>query len=198
MIGANWYILYTEPRAEYVAARELGRDGFEVYFPCIKLSLPRSGRTDMPLFPGYLFLRCYPEALGWPDFRTGHRISGWVNFGGIVPSISDEDVSSLKRKMESIDADSGMWQRFRPGENVWVATPNMEGLAKVIEEAKSPDAMAKVLMQFMGRLVQAKVPWEHLRPVEDRPPEPPMNRRRTRGRGRWINDLRPHAMAGNA
>ena len=197
-MSANWYVIHTEPRAEYVAARELYRDGYEVYFPSVKATNTHSGRANMPLFPGYMFLKCDPQLAGWPSFRPGHRVSHWVNFGGVVPSISDEDVSALEQRVESIESSSGMWQRFRPGESVWVNTPNMEGLAKVIKEAKSPDAKAKVLMQFMGRMVQAQVPWKLLQSAEDRPLEAHRNRRGTRGRGRWIRGLGPGAMAGSA
>ena len=57
-MGSNWYVLRTEPRAEYMATREMDRDGFEVFFPCVEAAHSRFGHADTPLFPGYLFLRC--------------------------------------------------------------------------------------------------------------------------------------------
>ena len=77
------------------------------------------------------------------------------------------------------------------GEQVRVVSGNIETLAEVLQEAKSPDAKATVLMQFMGRLIQAQVPWEDLRPVDDNPPQMPALPRRTRGRKRWINGFGP-------
>ena len=64
-------------------------------------------------------------------------------------------------------------------------------LAEVLQEAKSPDAKATVLMQFMGRLIQAQVSWEDLRPVDDDPPQMPALPRRTRGGKRWIDGFGP-------
>ena len=54
---AAWHIIRTKPRAEYMAARELDRDGFEIFFPRIKVAQPRVGHTDDPLFPGYLLIK---------------------------------------------------------------------------------------------------------------------------------------------
>ena len=68
-MALEWRVIRTEPRAEYLAAQELGRDGFEVLFPRVKVTQPRKGHSDMPLFPGYLFLRCDADTGAWPVFR---------------------------------------------------------------------------------------------------------------------------------
>jgi transcriptional antiterminator RfaH len=191
----RWYVLRTEPRAEYMAAGELGRDGFEIFFPRVLSPQPRLGHADTPLFPGYLFLRCDSEGEGWPSLRLGHRVSGWVSFGGIVPSIPDELVAELMGRVDSINATNGLWRRFRPGERVRVVSKTLESLAQVVEEAKSPHARALVLLQFMGRVVEARVPWADLQPVQDQPLEKLRVPRRTRGGGRWVRGYGPNAVS---
>ena len=194
-MGLRWYVARTEPRAEFVAAEELARDGYDVFFPRITEPSPRPGHTETPLFPGYLFLHCDPEAEGWPSFRGVHRITGWVSFGGEVPCLPDGDVAELMERLELINQQGGMLRRFSPGEKVHVDAGNLQGLAEVVEGAKSPKARAKVLLRFMGRLVQAQVPWESLRPLEDRPEERQRLPRRTRGGGRWIKDFGSRSLA---
>ncbi len=122
-------------------------------------------------------------------------MSGWVSFGGEVPSVPDEVVSVLRERAEAIDREGGLWRHYRPGETVRIISNNIESLAEVIEEAKSPQARVKVLLSFMGRLVSAQVPWENLQPTEDLSSEKLRPTRRTRGRGRWIQGFGPRAAA---
>ena len=119
-MGLMWYVARTEPRAEYMAAAELTRDGYAVFLPSINETNPRPGHTRIPLFPGYLFLNCDPETEGWPTFRGVHRIAGWVKFGGEVPCLPDSDVVDLMERLEVIDQRGGMLDTFSPGDKVLV------------------------------------------------------------------------------
>ena len=166
-MALKWYAARTEPRAEFLAAGELGRDGFELFFPRVKSPHPRHGHSDAPLFPGYLFLRVDPEGDGWPSFRPGHRILGWVSFGEEVPWLPDDFVADLMERLEKISREGGMWWRFQAGQKVRVVEHSIASIAEVVEDAQSPQSRVKVLMEFMGRLVSAQVPWEHLWPVEE-------------------------------
>lgn len=192
---AEWYVIRTEPRAEYLAAGELTRDGFEIFFPRVQVTLPRTGHVDTPLFPGYLFLRCDPGTDNWPTFRPGHRISGWVRYGGEIPSVPDEAVDELRQRLLGIRTEGGLWRRFMPGEKVQVVSGSMEGIAEVLEETKSPQANVRVLLQFMGGFVHAQVPWDSLRPMDNEPIERTRLPRRTRGGGRWVRGFGARASA---
>ena len=194
-MAPKWYVIRTEPRAEFLAAGELERDGFEVFSPRIKQFQPRIGRPDTPLFPGYLFLRCDTEGERLPSFRRTHRITGWVGFGGDVPWLPDHLIAELKQRVKEMNGEDGLWQRYRPGEMVRVTGNNLDSLAEVVEEAKSPQARARVLMQFMGRLVQVQVPWQQLSRIPHETQEAIRAPRRTRGKGRWNSGFGPRASA---
>jgi len=185
-MASNWYVIRTEPRAEYLAASELEREGFEVYFPRVSVAFPRVGHTDTPLFPGYLFLKCDPDENEWPVFRPIHRVASWVRSGNDIPALPGDFVESMIARLDELSGGEGLWRRFKPGEAVWVESGSIQGLGKVIEGAKSPKARAKVLLEFMGRIVQAQVPWESLSPVADKPTPTIRLPRRTRGNRRWI------------
>lgn len=191
----SWYVVRTEARAEYLAARELEADGLEVFFPRLKTRHPRVGHVDAPLFAGYLFIRCSPEVDGWPLLQPRHRISRWLSFGGTVASVPDEVITEVVQRMEGINSGQGLWRKYRPGEKVQIVSNGIETLAEVLEEAKSPQAQATVLFQFMGRLVQAKVPWEDIRPTEAQHQVPLWRPRRTRGKGRRIRGSEPDGAA---
>ena len=160
-----------------------------MFFPRVKTTRPRIGSIYTPLFPGYLLLRCAMQGEQRPSLDFSSHTACWVSFGGVVPPVPDRVVSEVAERVSKINNDdSGLWRRFKPGERVRIVSNSVESLAEVVDAPKSPHARVKVLMQFMGRLVSAQVPWGDISPLEgemspivsQRPP------RRTRGKGRWI------------
>jgi transcriptional antiterminator RfaH len=177
-----------------MASSALKRNGYDVFFPRILKLRPGLGRTDRPMFPGYLFIRGGRNGNGLPPMDNITGVSGWVRFDGIVPAVPNEVVSEIDRRMESINRNDGYWTRYRPGQEVLVTSGAMQSLARVLEEPKSPQSRVRVLLDFMGQLVPAVVPPADIQPPGDSflggPP------RRTRGRGRWIRGFGPHTVAG--
>ncbi|MBK35737.1 MAG: hypothetical protein FI731_01885 [SAR202 cluster bacterium] len=199
-MSQKWYVARTEPRAEFQAVEELTRDGYEIFFPRIRAQsnrpqATRPARAEEPMFPGYLFIKCDPATDGWPTFRHYHRIAGWVRFDHEVPYLPEGVMEELIQRWEVISSQGGLPRRFTAGEKVRVLSGNLESLAEVLEEAKSPNAKATVLMHFMGRLIHAQVPWADLRPADENPPQMPALPRRTRGRRRWIGGFGPRRIA---
>ncbi len=196
-MSTPWYVIRTRPLCEYSASEALARGGFEVFFPRVNSPRPRRGQGDEPLFPGYLFLRFDLSSLGWDAPGRLPGVLGWVRFDGVVPPVPDELVADLRERVALINGGGGLWTRFQPGQKVHVVVGATESLAEVLEEARSPDSRVSVLLQFMGRLVQAKVPWTSLRPYAGEQGHAGGSRapRRTRGRGRWVRGFGPRAVA---
>ncbi len=193
-MSLSWYVVRTKPRCEYLAARGLRGDGFQIFLPLVGSPTPRAGHQDSPLFPGYLFLRYDVDEQDWPSLRQMPGILGWVRLGGVVPAIPDEVVDLLVQRVESINQGGGLWTRVKRGQRVQVVSGRMEGLAEVIEEPRSPEDRVRVLLDFMGRQVPAGVPWVNLRPVSAEAEEA-RGRRWTRGRGRWVRGAGPKTLA---
>ena len=59
-------------------------------------------------------------------------------------------MEELIQQWEVIQSQGGLLKRFAAGEQVRVISGHLETLAKVLEEAKSPNGKAPVLMEFMG------------------------------------------------
>ena len=194
-MALRWYAARTQPRAELASAAQLDRDGLEVFCPRVTIPDPKVGHPDTPLFPGYLFVRLDLEDTGWPNIHPAHRLLGWVNFGGEPAWLPDEVVADLANRVEALNREGIPWRRFRPGERVQIVSHTMQGLGEVVEEAKSPKARVKVLLNFMGRLITVQVPSENLQHTEDPPIESYRSPRRTRGGGRWIQGFGPRAVA---
>ena len=173
----------------------LAREGYEVFFPRVLSPKPSRSRTDVPLFPGYLFLRCDPDPAVWPSIHQLPGVTGWVRFGGVVPKVPDEVVSGLANRVQTINEGGGLWTRFRAGNQVRVVSGAMDNLAEVVEDSKSAESRVKVLMQFLGRQVTTEVPWHTLRRTQQGASV--IGRagsvRRTRGGGRWVRGFGPRA-----
>jgi len=190
-MGCEWYLLRTKPSAEYLAEASLTDGGYEIFFPKVRCFQTRFGHTDAPLFPGYLFLRCNPGQDGWPLFKESDRIAWWVRFGGQIPSVPDEVVERLKDRLEEVNLDGGIWKRFEPGEKVEIITSSFNGVGEVVETPKSVEAPVKVMLNFMGRLIAAKVPWASIRELDTIATEAKRPPRRTRGKNRRIKGFNP-------
>lgn len=191
VVVQQWYVIRSKPHSEHLAAGELEREGLETFLPRIKTVRPSPDHADSPLFPGYLFVRCDLQAQGQPSVGRANHVRGWVYFGNVVPPIPDEAVAALRERVEGINREGGLWRRFRTGQQVRVISPGIETFAEVVEEASSPRHRVRVLLEFMGRLVAAQVPYESLWPADHGPEETHHLPRRTRGKGRWLRGFGP-------
>ena len=198
-MGLRWYVVRTEPQSELVAADVLERVGHEIFLPLMPAPNSRGANADIPVFPGYLFLRFDPESNGWPIFRSSYRVRGWVSFGGQVPCLPDKMMNELIDRWELVSKCSGFVRRFLPGEKVHVVSGNLDSLAEIVEEAKTPQARAKVLLHFMGGLIPAQVPYHSLKPIDVNQEgiawRKTSSRRGTRGKGRRIQGFGLQARA---
>ena len=199
-MALQWYVARTRPLAEYTTRDNLQAAGVEVFLPCTPMRPNRWGHSDAPMFPGYLFLKYDFEVRGWdPLHRIPHPVR-LVAFDGVSPPLPHEVIDELAQRVEAYNGRGGLWTRFSPGQKVRVTSGPVESLAEVVEEAKSPRDRVKVLMEFLGRVVEAKVPWHDVWPVgaqgsltaewNRRPP------RRTRGNRRWISGYGPRLVQG--
>ena len=194
-MGLKWYVARTKPLAEYATRDSLQAAGVEAFLPCTPMRPNRWGHPDAPMFPGYLFLKYDFEMRGWDRLHRIPQPVRLVAFGGVPPPVSNEIIDELVQRVEAYNGRGGLWTRFRPGQRVRVTSGPVESLAQVVEESKSPRDRVKVLMEFLGRIVEAKVPWHDVWPVgtQDSPTADWNKRpaRRTRGNGRWISGHGP-------
>ena len=189
--NAKWYIIRATPQADFLAAAELFNAGFEIFSPRIKSHQPKNLPQFVPLFPGYMFLKWDLEGEGKPSFHGSPHVSGWVNFEGVAPAVPNDVISELAHRVEHINSEGGLWRRFEMGDKVRIVAGILEGSGEVVEAPSSAQSRVRILMQFMGRLVSAQVPWNSLEPLEQRPMEHGKPPRRTRGQGRWIRNIKP-------
>ena len=194
-----WYVVRTNPRAEFLARNQLEINGFEYYLPVVSTPDAKPGKEDTPLFPSYLFLRYDIESPESTSLRSIPGLNGLVNFDGVAPQIPDDVIGSLRQTVAQMNQTGGLSASFQPGDRVWVrwGSGETEDLAKVISDARSPQGRVRVLIEFLGRLVHGEVSRSNVRPANEGDysshTSQERSRRRTRGKGRYVHGvaLRP-------
>ena len=192
-MALQWYVLRTKPKFEQMVARQLERMDLEVFFPCVATPQLERNSKAAPLFSGYLFVRFEMKIRSMEWLRALPGILGWVSFNGKVPSVPNDVIDELMRRVREINLDGGIWARFQPGDKVRVISGPLDSFGWVLEEPKSPQARVHVLLGFMERMVSAWVPHNSLKPAQEKldANTSRLPGRRTRGRGRWIKGFSP-------
>jgi len=185
----SWYLVYTKPNAEYVAARFLLRKGFEVFLPEVKSPRPRRGRTVVPLFPSYVFVRLDMECVALREIYGTPGVRTLVKFDGKPAIVPEEVIAYLQERVAEINRLGGLpTHTFRPGQRVYIRSGPFAGLEAIFEGPMSPSERVWVLLHVLGALNRVNLPVEHLAPMPPAGAPQPKKRlpRRTRGRGRRI------------
>ncbi len=192
-MSTQWYVVRTKPNCDRLASSSFLAKGYESFMPRVSVPAGERKRKIVPLFPGYLFLRCDIQRRDLPVISRLPGVLGWVRFDGQVPPVPDKVIDDIRGRLDTIHSSGGLWQRFRVGQTVRLAHGNMDGLATILEEPDTPEARIKVLLDFMGRQVPAVVPWHSLTALAGSASDirAIKRSRRTRGRGRWVARFGP-------
>lgn len=184
----KWYVAKIKRKKEYQIEELLKKEGCECFFPSVPHN--RECNKETPLFPGYIFLKLYPELLlnTLPYKIPG--LLGLVSFNGVTPSVPEEEIESICNKVEEI-------KNFKPtlkkGEEVRVfLDSNSIGLRGVVLNCKTYKERVQVLIEFLGRYVRAVIPSSKVQSVEGMENRQKLPRR-TRGRGRYLKGFGPRA-----
>jgi len=126
---AEWYAVYTNPRAEKLVYSRLVETGIETYLPLQKTYRQWSDRkklVEKPLLSSYLFVKVVPV-----DFPKVYRTPGvvkFVSFEGSPVPIPQYQIDTLRLLIDSnaeIEVTSDI---FEMGDHVKVTTGSLAGL----------------------------------------------------------------------
>jgi transcriptional antiterminator RfaH len=154
-----WYCLRSQPKHEHIAAAHLRiLEGVTVFCPRIRFK--RATRQGMiwvteAMFPGYLFAR-FDLAEMHRQIRYAHGVSGIVRFADQYPTIDDEALAELRNYTDDGEVRELSYE-LSQGDQVKVVEGVFGGLDAVITQALTARERVKVLMDFLGRKVEAEV-----------------------------------------
>jgi transcription antitermination factor NusG len=157
-----WFVLHTKPRQEKALAACLEAVGTLHYVPfthVLRFYGRRQATVDLPLFPGYVFLRGIQEQ-AWMADRTRRVVS--------IIAVGDHD--RLTRELRTIDialsggATLDPHPYLRLGIQAEVRSGPLRGLQGVIESRSKPGRLI-LQVEMLGRAVSVDLPGALLEPL---------------------------------
>jgi transcriptional antiterminator RfaH len=163
-IPLPWYVIHTKPRQEQLAAENLLRQAYRVYFPKIKQLKRNRGRQQAQfeaLFPRYLFLQPDSAAHSISPVRSTLGVSTLVRFGQ-EPAVMRAETLQAIREFETHRNAAGDQEisPFQPGVRIQIADGPLAGMEGLISDVSHERVI--VLMQLLGQDTRVSVSHHHL------------------------------------
>ena len=156
--AANWYAVQTRPRHEKMVARQLEKRGFATFLPLTSQLRQWSDRrklVELPLFPGYTFLRMAYQ----PEQRL--RVlstEGIVSFVGVhgqgmpIPDGQIEDIQSLLAAKVPLES----YPFLKVGQRVRIRSGSLNGTEGILIEQES-DRMLVISVELIQRSISIRL-----------------------------------------
>ena len=169
----RWYVLHTRSRFEKVVHEGLDKKSHDVFLPQIRVRSRRRDRRvmlDVPLFPGYVFIRS--------NLHPNHHLDILKTVGAVrlignkdlpVP-VPDEAIASLQI-MVSRDTSIKTGRRLRKGDRVMVVNGPFTGVVGTFTRYRG---IGRVVVQIeaLGQYASVEVDENDIEalPADDRKP----------------------------
>jgi transcriptional antiterminator RfaH len=155
----GWYCLRSQAKHEHIAAAYL-RIIKEITVFCPRVRFKRQTRQGLvwvteAMFPGYLFAR-FELATQLREVEYGHGVRGIVRFADRYPTIEDEVLDQLRDYVGGNDIKELDYAPSQ-GDSVQIVQGAFAGLEAVVTQILPAKERVKVLMDFLGRKIEAEV-----------------------------------------
>ncbi len=156
---AAWYCLQSQRKHERIATICLRMlKGVIVFFPRVRFKRRTSQGlvwVTEAMFPSYLFAHFELTEMHL-KVRYAHGVSGIVRFGDRFPTIEDHVVERL-RDLTGVAEIRELSHELSPGDQVKIVDGAFVGLEAVITRVLPAKQRIRVLMDFLGRKMEAEV-----------------------------------------
>lgn len=155
-----WYVVQTHVNAEAKAARNLVRQGFEIYLPRYLKRRSHARKVEKiaaPLFPRYLFVQIDMATQRWRSIQSSFGVSHLVCNGPDPSPVAAEVLRSLRaREDESGYVRLDQRPKFALGEKVRVVAGAFAENLGLFDGQGDRDRVA-ILMDLLGRKVRVSI-----------------------------------------
>jgi transcriptional antiterminator RfaH len=154
-----WYCLRSQPKHEHIAAAHLRiLQGVTVFCPRIRFKrVTRQGSVWVTeaMFPGYLFAH-FGLAEMHRQVRYAHGVSGIVRFADLYPTIDEAALEQLRAHTGDSEVKE-LSYKLSQGDDVRIVEGAFAGLEAVVVQVLPAKERVKILMDFLGRKIEAEV-----------------------------------------
>jgi transcriptional antiterminator RfaH len=158
--GNSWYVVQTQINAEARAARNLVRQGFEIYLPRYLKRRSHARKIEKvasPLFPRYMFVQIDMVTQGWRSIQSTFGVSHLVLRGADPARVAIDVIGSLK----ALEDDGGYIKleqrpKFALGEKVRILDGVFAENLGLFDGMADSDRIA-ILLDLLGRKVRVSL-----------------------------------------
>lgn len=164
----EWFLIYCKPRQEGLAAKNLERQGYEVYLPMLRQrrrSRKTAGWFVVPMFPRYLFIHLDQGSDNWKPIRSTIGVSRLVVFGEVPARVPDAFIAALRAQAGENGIHESGPGGFEPGETVMIVGGPMAGYEAVFKATTAKERVL-LLLRIAGRTVSVSLRSEDVAPLE--------------------------------
>ncbi len=158
----HWYAMYTKPRSEFAASRQISAEGVEFYLPTVTVIRQWSDRKKKvtePLFKSYVFVYCNEkERL---NIVQKDAIVKTVSFQGKPSIIPDWEIESLRKTLERTN-EFDLSDKPKIGEKVRVVEGPFKGVIGTVYEDENRERYLAVTIELLKRSVVVHLPAENV------------------------------------
>ena len=151
-MSKEWFILQFKSNSHHLAAKNLTRQGFEIFLPLHETTSRRLSRfinTSKPLFPGYMFIKFDRAESVWHKINSTYGVSRLITFNSILKSIPTIFVDHLMKRYALLGKLLPI-QELKKGDQVTVLKGPFANFIATVEKYEA-DQRIWILMDFMGR-----------------------------------------------
>ena len=148
----SWYAAYTVPRHEKVVAQQLTQLGICSYLPLwtqVRRWNQRRVPVQLPLFPGYIFVRMQLNDKGRVLARPG--VVRFVGFGSTLSVLPDEEMERLELTLRNWIAKP--YPFFATGKRVRIRSGPFEGVEGSIIRRKGKTHLVVTLDMIQSSML---------------------------------------------
>jgi transcriptional antiterminator RfaH len=157
---SGWYVVQTQINSEAKAARNLVRQGFEIYLPRYlkrRSHARKIEKVPAPLFPRYMFVQIDMAIQRWRSIQSTFGVSHLVLQGTDPARVASEVVSSLKaREDEAGYVKLDQRPKFALGEKVRVLAGVFAENLGLFDGMADRERIA-ILLDLLGRKVRVSI-----------------------------------------
>jgi transcription antitermination factor NusG len=162
-VGLRWHVLQTKSRQEKALTESLLSRGMECFLPLAQVNRTHGGRrvkVELPLFPGYVFLR--------GSLEEAYEADRTKRVAKIIPVFDQKKLDEELRSLELALKASAVFDPFpylKRGIRVEVISGPMRGVRGVIEDRLKRDRLV-LQVDVLGQATSLEVDGAVLQPLD--------------------------------
>ena len=159
----RWYVIHTysgfENKVKLALQEGIAVAGMEEYFDdilipeedIVELVKGEKKTSKRKFFPGYVLVRMELNEDTWHIVKNTPKVTGFIGSKDKASPISDEDVESLKTRIDEGTLKPKPKYKFEAGDHVKIIDGPFTNFDGVVDEVKPEKGKLRVIVSIFGR-----------------------------------------------